>query len=64
MGKEVMRSIENIGIYPTISFVLFTLFFTGILIMVLKAKKTHISAMKALPLEDSHSCLTTKTEES
>lgn len=43
---------ENIGIFPTISFTIFFLFFLGLLVYVLTTKKEHVQQMSALPLED------------
>ena len=52
MYKEILRGVENIGIFPTISFTIFFLFFLGLLVYVLTTKKEHVQQMSALPLED------------
>lgn len=50
MKKEVLRSIEGVGIYPVVSFVIFGLIFLGALVYVIKMNKKHVSKMKDLPL--------------
>lgn len=50
MHKEVLRSIAGIEIYPLISFVIFFLFFLGLLVYVLVANRQHLHAMSELPL--------------
>jgi cbb3-type cytochrome oxidase subunit 3 len=52
MYKEILRGVDNIGIFPTISFTIFFLFFLGLLIYVLTANKAHVAHMSAMPLED------------
>jgi cytochrome c oxidase cbb3-type subunit 3 len=47
-----LESIAGIAIYPLISLFLFFLFFTALLIYVLKADKKHITALKNIPLDD------------
>lgn len=51
MYKEVLRSIEGIGIFPSISLVLFLGFFIGLIIYLLKKGKTHFEDVSRLPLE-------------
>lgn len=52
MYKEILRSIENIEIYPIISLVIFLLFFVGMFIWVVKTPKGHIKHMESLPFND------------
>ncbi len=52
MHKEILRSIENIEIYPIISLLIFLLFFLGMFIWVLKADKGYINYMKDMPFSD------------
>lgn len=52
MYKDVLRSIEGIGIYPIISLVVFVLFFTTVFLWVFFIRKGHATHMAALPLED------------
>lgn len=51
MYKEILRSIDNIEIWPTVSFVIFFLFFLVLLIWVFTADKKFIRYMKELPLD-------------
>lgn len=50
--KHHMDTIAGIEIYPVVSFVIFFLFFLGVGLIVLRAKKEHIEHVSALPLED------------
>jgi cytochrome c oxidase cbb3-type subunit 4 len=49
--KQHMESIQGIEIYPLISFMIFFLFFVGMLIYVFKADKARMSSLGALPLD-------------
>lgn len=53
MYKNVLQSIENIEVWPVISFVIFFIFFLCLLLWVFSADKKFIDKMKALPMEDS-----------
>ncbi|UXE68520.1 MAG: cbb3-type cytochrome c oxidase subunit 3 [Chryseotalea sp. WA131a] len=52
MYKEVLRSIDNIEIWPIISFVIFFSFFIGLLWWTFSADKKFIDEMKRKPLQD------------
>ncbi len=52
MYKEVLRSIENVEIFPIISLVIFVLFFIGITIWAILVPKEYVSHMESLPLEE------------
>lgn len=52
MYKNVLQSIDNIAIWPVISFVIFFIFFLCLLWWVFTTKKTFIDQMKNLPLEN------------
>jgi len=52
MYKDVLRSIEGIGLYPIISLVIFMLFFTTVFLWMFRIRKEHADHMSALPLED------------
>jgi cytochrome c oxidase cbb3-type subunit 4 len=51
MYKEILRSIENIEIYPIISLLLFMGFFIGMFLWVIRVPKGYIDHMKSLPIE-------------
>ncbi len=51
MYKEVLRSIEGVGIYPVISLVIFGSFFVGMLTYVVSMRKAHVNKMKNIPLD-------------
>ena len=52
MYKEVLRSIDNIEIWPIISFVIFFSFFIGLVWWTFSADKKFIDEMKRKPLQD------------
>jgi cytochrome c oxidase cbb3-type subunit 4 len=55
MYKNVLQSIENIQIWPVISFVIFFVFFLCLLLWVFTTDKKFIDKMKGLPMEaDKH----------
>ncbi len=64
MEKNVLQSITGITIYPLISFAIFFLFFTALLVYVLVANKQHLSTMSQLPLagEDEDKALKAQLE--
>ena len=53
MYNNVLQSIDNIAIWPVISFVIFFLFFICLLWYVCTVDKKFIEHMAALPTEDS-----------
>jgi len=62
MYKDVLQGIDNVAIWPIISFVIFFLFFLVLIWWVMTADKGYIRKMKQLPLEDVASdTLDTKT---
>jgi hypothetical protein len=52
MYKDVLRSIDGIGLYPAISVVIFFLFFTTVFLWVSRIRRQEAEDMAALPLED------------
>lgn len=57
--KHHMDTIDGVGIYPAISFLLFFSFFLAMLFWIRKVGRAHIAHMAALPLMEDHS--TTET---
>ena len=53
MYKNVLQSIENIQVWPVISFVIFFLFFLCLLWWVFTADRDYIEKMKGLPVDDN-----------
>jgi cytochrome c oxidase cbb3-type subunit IV len=53
MYKEVARNIPNVSIYPIISFLIFFLFFLGLLIWIVKVDKKLIDKMKNIPMDNN-----------
>lgn len=52
MYKNVLQSIENIQIWPVISFVIFFVFFLCLLLWVFTTDKKFIDKMKSLPIDE------------
>jgi hypothetical protein len=55
MYKNVLQSIENIQIWPVISFVIFFVFFLCLLLWVFTTDKKFIDKMKAMPIDEKDS---------
>jgi len=52
MYKEILQNIDNIQVWPVISFVIFFLFFIFLLWWALTVDRNFIREMSELPLED------------
>lgn len=52
MYKEVLKTIENVELWPLISLIIFFLFFLGVGIYLLTVDKSFIKKMKELPMDD------------
>ena len=52
MYKNVLQSIDNIAIWPVISFVIFFIFFLCLLWYVFTADKKLLEEIESLPLDD------------
>jgi hypothetical protein len=50
--KHNMETIVGVEIFPLISFIIFFLFFVGLIIYVIALSKKHVAEMGALPLEN------------
>ena len=53
MYKNLLQSIENIAVWPVISFIIFFLFFICLLWWVLTTDRKFIDTMKRLPLANN-----------
>ena len=51
MYKEVLRSIEGIGIFPSIALVIFLAFFVGLIIYLIRKGRDYFQDIARLPLE-------------
>jgi len=54
MYKNVLEGIDNIAIWPMISFLIFFIFFFFLLWWVFTTDKKFIEKMKSLPMDDSN----------
>ena len=52
MYKEVLESIEGIGIYTIISMIVFLIFFAALIIWYFKADRKYLNKMRNLPLDN------------
>lgn len=53
MIKNNLSSIENVAIYPQISFLIFLIFFVMLIFWVIKMSKTQVDYIKNIPLDES-----------
>jgi cytochrome c oxidase cbb3-type subunit 4 len=58
MYKNVLQNIDNIALWPVISFVIFFAFFLGLLLWVFMVDKKFIDHMKSMPLDETESSTT------
>lgn len=54
MFKDALRNVEGLEIYPTISFVIFFLFFLGLMFYVYGLTKKHTANMSSMPLDEKN----------
>ncbi len=54
MEQNVIEAIDGIATYPIVSLIIFVLFFSGILIWMMKADKSHLKKMSEMPIEDDN----------
>jgi hypothetical protein len=52
MYKDVLRSIDGIGIYPVISLVIFVCFFVTVFLWVSRIRSAEAKELAAMPLDD------------
>jgi cytochrome c oxidase cbb3-type subunit IV len=52
MYKNVLRAIADVGVFGSVSVLIFFVFFIVVLVLVARTKKTHIQHMEQLPLQD------------
>jgi cytochrome c oxidase cbb3-type subunit IV len=52
MFKHYFEQIEGIGFYPILSLLIFFLFFSGLLIWVVRVNKGYVREMAQLPLKN------------
>lgn len=63
MYKNILQSIDNIAIWPVVSFVIFFTFFICLLWWVFSVDKSFITKMKGLPMDNDSSNKTTISHE-
>jgi cytochrome c oxidase cbb3-type subunit 4 len=51
MYKNILQSIDNIAIWPVVSFIIFFVFFVCLLWWVFSVDKSFINKMKQLPID-------------
>jgi hypothetical protein len=63
MYKNVLQSIDNIAIWPVVSFIIFFLFFLILLWWAFTAKESFIDYMKNIPMDKTGSTSTSSEYE-
>jgi hypothetical protein len=53
MYKQILRAIADVGVFGSISLIIFFSIFAYVTYRVVTARKSHITKMSNLPLEDS-----------
>jgi cytochrome c oxidase cbb3-type subunit IV len=53
MYKEVLSGIQNVGVYPSFSFVVFFVFFTAIAVWLFRSKKSDFDEVSNIPLNNN-----------
>lgn len=51
--KGNLEAIDGVSLYPIISLLIFFIFFAALFIYALTAKKEHINALSAMPINDN-----------
>lgn len=52
MYKNVLQSIDNVGIFPIISILIFMSVFVFMIVRILRMKKNEIKKYSSMPLDD------------
>lgn len=60
--KHNLTGIDGVSIYPVISLLVFVLFFTVMIIAVMRMKKKHIAEMSRVPLLEDEDVLENNNE--
>lgn len=63
MYKNVLQAIDNIAIWPVVSFVIFFVFFIVLLWWVFSVDKDFINKMKALPIDNNQDSTSNSTND-
>jgi cytochrome c oxidase cbb3-type subunit 4 len=63
MYKNVLQSIDNIALWPVISFIIFFLFFVCLVWWVITIDKRIIKNLKNLPMDQTEDSINDKTED-
>ncbi|MEO0898937.1 MAG: hypothetical protein AAFY71_21175 [Bacteroidota bacterium] len=50
--KEVLRSIDDVSLWPVVAILIFFTFFTVLLIYVIRMKKEEVNTLASLPIND------------
>ncbi|MFO7447863.1 MAG: cbb3-type cytochrome c oxidase subunit 3 [Ignavibacteriaceae bacterium] len=55
MYRQILESIDGVGIYPVITLIIFFLFFVIMIVWLIKADKNYLKRMAQLPLDHNDS---------
>lgn len=53
MYKNVLENINGVGIYPVVGLIIFLVFFVSVIVWIVKLKKSYLSKMSYLPLDNN-----------
>lgn len=62
MYKNILQSIDNVAIWPVVSFVIFFLFFIMLLWWTFTTDKKFIEKMRQLPMDENQSSTSNLTQ--
>lgn len=51
MYKDILRDLDGAGIFALVAIVIFFTFFVGLLVYVIRLKKSHVAHMAAMPTQ-------------
>lgn len=64
MYKDVLRALTGVDIFPVFAFVIFFAFFLGLLIYVVRMKKSEVNLMASMPLQEDEPVIPRSTTNS
>ena len=53
MYKDVLRALTGVDVFPVFAFVIFFAFFLGLLVYVVRMKKTEVHRLASIPLQET-----------
>ena len=63
MYKEILRSMDDAGVFALVAIVIFFVFFVGLLVYVVRMKKSHVNHMASMPMMEDGSDIAGGTQQ-